>query len=54
MLLVSFPLAGLVIASIKETTYEVEKVVYLSDLKADAIEHGTAEKDPREDIEEKE
>jgi hypothetical protein len=54
MLLISFPLAGLVIASIKETTYEVEKAIYVADLKEDGLEQGKADKDSQEDIKEKE
>jgi hypothetical protein len=41
MMLVSFPLAFLVIRSIKETNYEDEKVVYVDDIKHDAAEAGT-------------
>ncbi|EIN11162.1 hypothetical protein PUNSTDRAFT_50256 [Punctularia strigosozonata HHB-11173 SS5] len=40
MMLVSFPLAFLVIRTIKETNYEDEEVVYVDDLKAGAVESG--------------
>ena len=36
MMLVSFPLAGAVIFTIKETNYDVEHVDYASDVKKDA------------------
>jgi len=39
-MLVSFPLAFIVIRSIKETNYEDEKVVYVSDVKNGELEHG--------------
>ncbi|THG93485.1 hypothetical protein EW026_g7763 [Hermanssonia centrifuga] len=38
MLLFSFPLAFLVIRSIKETNYEDEKVIYVDDIKKDEME----------------
>jgi hypothetical protein len=36
MMLVSFPLAGLVISTIKETNYDVEHVDYVDDVKKDS------------------
>ncbi|KAF7967169.1 hypothetical protein HWV62_13181 [Athelia sp. TMB] len=39
--LVSFPLAFLVLRTIKETNYEDEQTVYVDDLKAGAVEAGT-------------
>ena len=42
MLLVSFPLAYLVLRTIKETNYDDEQVVYVDDLKREAAEHGQA------------
>ncbi|KAI0747214.1 MFS general substrate transporter [Daedaleopsis nitida] len=42
MMLVSFPLAFLVIRTIKETNYDDEKVVYVDDVKQEHAEHGTA------------
>jgi hypothetical protein len=52
MLLASFPLAGLVISTIKETTYEVGKAVYVSDLNADGVGEGKAnvDHDSHEDV----
>lgn len=40
MMLVSFPLAFLVIRTIKETTYEEEKVVYVDDAQKEEILRG--------------
>ena len=40
MLLLSFPLAYIVLRTIKETNYEDEKVVYVDDVKPDDAEHG--------------
>ncbi|KAF8512978.1 MFS general substrate transporter [Gautieria morchelliformis] len=44
MMLVSFPLAFLVIRSIKETNYDDEQMVFVNDLKADATEKGSTDK----------
>ncbi|TBU25016.1 major facilitator superfamily domain-containing protein [Dichomitus squalens] len=41
MLLFSFPLAYLVLRTVKETNYDVEKMVYVDDVKRDAAEQGT-------------
>ncbi|EIN11170.1 hypothetical protein PUNSTDRAFT_98209 [Punctularia strigosozonata HHB-11173 SS5] len=46
MMLVSFPLAFLVIRTIKETNYEDEQVVYVDDVKHDAVEGGHAGDSP--------
>lgn len=43
MMLVSFPLAGIVIYTIKETNYDVEHIDYASDIK-DAENSGSSEK----------
>ena len=44
MMLVSFPLAFLVIRTIKETNYEDEEVDYVEDAKKAAAEDGSMEK----------
>lgn len=41
-MLVSFPLAGLVIYNIKETSYTEEKTVFVEDLAASNVEAGHA------------
>ena len=53
MMLFSFPLAFLVIRTVKETNYDQEEVVYVDDVKRGVIEQGTPdvesgsiEKDP--------
>lgn len=43
MMLISFPLAGLVIWSVKETNYEVEQVVYAADVEHDVEKPAAAE-----------
>ena len=43
MLLVSFPLAYLVLRTIKETNYEDEKVVYVDDVAREKAEEGASE-----------
>lgn len=43
MMLVSFPLAGLVIYHIKETSYTEEKTVFVEDVQAARAEAGTSE-----------
>lgn len=43
-MLISFPLAGLVIYNIKETTYTEEKTVFVEDVQAAHAEAGVAEK----------
>ena len=48
MLLVSFPLAYLVLRTIKETNYEDEHMVYVDDVKRDAAEQGAAHHDSME------
>lgn len=45
-MLVSYPLAFLVIRTIKETNYDTEKVVYVDDVKKDRLEKGAAEHHP--------
>ncbi|KAF8530059.1 MFS general substrate transporter [Hysterangium stoloniferum] len=45
LMLVSFPPAFLVIRTIKETNYDDEQMVYVDDLKPDAVERGSTEKD---------
>ncbi len=40
MMLVSYPLAFLVIRTIKETNYDTEKVIYARDVKKDELERG--------------
>jgi len=40
MMLFSFPLAFLVIRTIKETNYEDEQVVYVDDVNNDKLEQG--------------
>ncbi|EIN11194.1 hypothetical protein PUNSTDRAFT_62537 [Punctularia strigosozonata HHB-11173 SS5] len=40
IMLVSFPLAFLVIRTVKETNYEFEEVIYVNNLKPDAFESG--------------
>ena len=42
MMLVSFPLAWLVIRTIKETNYDDEKMVYVDDIKREEAEQGAA------------
>ena len=42
MMLFSFPLAFLVIRTIKETNYEDEKVVYVEDVQKHAMEEGAS------------
>jgi hypothetical protein len=46
MMLVSFPLAYIVIRTIKETNYEDEKVVFVDDLKSGAVEAGHSPVEP--------
>lgn len=41
-MLVSYPLAYLVIRTIKETNYDTEKMVYVDDVKAEIAEKGDA------------
>jgi len=41
MMLVSYPLAFLVIRTIKETNYDTEKMVYVDDIKKDGLEQGS-------------
>ena len=41
MMLFSFPLAFLVLRTIKETNYEDEKVVYVDDVKKGELEEGS-------------
>ena len=41
MMLFSFPLAFLVLRTVKETNYEDEKVVYVDDVKRHEMEEGT-------------
>jgi len=49
MMLVSFPLAGIVISTIKETNYDVEHVDYVDDVKKDVEDpHSSTEKAPSE------
>ena len=43
MMLVSYPLAFLVIRTIKETNYEDEKVVYIDDVKKEELEEGSSD-----------
>jgi len=43
MMLFSFPLAFLVIRTIKETNYDDEPMVYVDDIKREEMEQGTAE-----------
>ncbi|OBZ77670.1 UNC93-like protein 2 [Grifola frondosa] len=43
MMLVSFPLAWLVLRTVKETNYDDEKVVYVDDIKKDELEKGGEE-----------
>ena len=52
-MLFSFPLAFLVIRTVKQTNYDQEEVVYVDDVKRDVMEQGTPdaesgsiEKDP--------
>ena len=40
-MLVSYPLAYLVIRTIKETNYDTEKMVYVDDLRREGMEQGT-------------
>ena len=40
MILVSLPLAWIVVRTVKETNYEDEKTVYVNDVKREAAEHG--------------
>ncbi|PIL26851.1 MFS general substrate transporter [Ganoderma sinense ZZ0214-1] len=42
MILVSLPLAWIVVRTVKETNYEDEKMVYVDDAKREAAEHGAA------------
>ena len=44
MMLASFPLAYLVIRTIKETSYEDEQVVYVDDVQKGEMEEGSVEK----------
>lgn len=53
MMLASFPLAFLVIRTVKQTNYDQEEVVYVDDVKREVMEHGvhdaesgSIEKDP--------
>lgn len=46
MMLASFPLAFVVIRSIKETNYNDEQMVYVDDVKKDVMEQGGEEKSP--------
>ena len=39
MILVSLPLAWVVVRTVKETNYEDEKTVYVDDVKREAAEH---------------
>ena len=41
MMLFSFPLAFLVIRTVKQTNYDQEEVVYVDDVKRDVMEQGT-------------
>ncbi|KAH9830102.1 MFS general substrate transporter [Rhodofomes roseus] len=45
LMLASFPLAFLVLRTIKETNYEDEQVVYVDDVQKDSVEQGTPEAD---------
>ena len=42
MILVSLPLAWVVVRTVKETNYEDEKTVYVDDVKREAAEHAHA------------
>lgn len=50
MMLVSLPLAGLVIYSVHDTSYTDEKTVFVDDVKNEKVEEGTStpidEKEP--------
>ena len=50
MLLVSLPLAFLVIRTIKETNYEDEKVVYVDDLKKDRLTENDSRKESVKEV----
>ena len=52
MMLFSFPLAFLVIRTIKETNYDDEKVVYVEDVKNGALEEGGAVADEKASVQE--
>ncbi len=43
MILISLPLAFIVVRTVKETNYEDEKTVYVDDVKREAAEHGAPE-----------
>ena len=46
MILISLPLAWIVVRTVKETNYEDEKMVYVDDVKREAAEHGAAHGGP--------
>ena len=48
MILISLPLAWIVVRTVKETNYEDEKMVYVDDVKRDAAEQGAAHHDSME------
>jgi len=50
LILVSLPLAALVIRTIKDTSYEDEQVVYVDDIKAEHAEKADKEKDEKDDL----
>lgn len=50
MILVSFPLAFLVIRTVKETNYEDEKMVYVNDIGSEEMEKGDSELEKKDTI----
>ena len=52
MMLVSFPLAFLVLRTVKETNYEDEQVIYVDDVKKGGLEEGTGSADEKASVHE--
>lgn len=53
MMLISFPLAALVIYDVKETSYTEEKTVFVEDLAAAQVEAGNGSSEHSGDVKEK-